>query len=65
MMAMAQALRTALLDFVWQGLVVALLLWVALSLLRKRQPQARYAVSCAGPGIVDGAAGGYRLAGVQ
>ena len=47
MIAMAQALRTALLGFVWQGLVVALLLWIGLYLLRKRQPQARYAASCA------------------
>jgi TonB family protein len=46
MMAMAQALRTALLDFVWQGLVVALLLWVALYLSRRQRPQARYAASC-------------------
>jgi TonB family protein len=47
MTAMAQALRTALLDFVWQGLAVAFLLWVALFLLRKRRPQARYAAACA------------------
>jgi TonB family protein len=47
MTAMAQALRTALLDFVWQGVVVALLLWVTLYLLRNRPARARYAASCA------------------
>ena len=42
MSAMAQALTAALLDFIWQGLLVAFLLWVALFLMRKRAAQARY-----------------------
>ena len=42
MSAMAQALTAALLDFMWQGLLVAFLLWVALLALRKRRAQARY-----------------------
>jgi hypothetical protein len=46
MTSMAQALRTALFHFVWQGLAVALLLWIALFLLRKRSAQARYLAGC-------------------
>jgi beta-lactamase regulating signal transducer with metallopeptidase domain len=42
MSAIAQALTAALLDFIWQGLLVAFLLWVALFALRKRAAQARY-----------------------
>lgn len=44
---LAQALSTALLHFVWQGILVAFLLWMALFLLRKRSPNVRYAASCA------------------
>jgi bla regulator protein blaR1 len=47
MTAMAQALSSALLNFVWQGVVAAFLLWVALILLRKRSANARYAACCA------------------
>ena len=47
MTAMAYALRTALFDFLWQGLAVACILWMALYLLRRGRAQARYAVSCA------------------
>ncbi len=46
MTALEQALRTALLDFVWQGVVVALVLWMALFLMRKRSANARYIASC-------------------
>src|ERR1039457_4162147 len=42
MSAIAQALTAALLDFIWQGLLVAFLLWVALFALRKRAAQTRY-----------------------
>ncbi len=44
---MNQALTSALLHFVWQGAVVAFLLWMALGLLRNRSANARYVVSCA------------------
>ncbi|HLK17698.1 MAG TPA: M56 family metallopeptidase [Bryobacteraceae bacterium] len=46
MTAIEHALRTALLQFVWQGAVVAFLLWIALFLLRKRSANARYLTSC-------------------
>ena len=38
----------ALLDFVWQGVLVGCTAAVALGLLRGARPQARYAVACAG-----------------
>ena len=47
MTALQQALRTALLDFVWQGVVVSLLLWMALLAMRKRSANARYIAACA------------------
>jgi len=46
MTAITQALSAALLDFVWQGLLAASLLWTALFLLRNRSARARYAASC-------------------
>jgi TonB family protein len=46
MTALEQALRTALLHFVWQGVVVAFLLWMALFVMRKRSANARYIASC-------------------
>jgi TonB family protein len=46
MTALEQALRTALLDFVWQGVVVAFLLWMALFVMRRRSANARYIASC-------------------
>src|SRR5256885_102922 len=52
MTALAQALRTALFHFVWQGLVAAFLLWIALFLLRKRTAHTRYLVSCAALAIL-------------
>ena len=47
MTAITQALSAALLHFVWQGLAVGLLLWVALFLMGKAPANARYAASCA------------------
>ncbi len=47
MTALAQALSAALLHFVWQGSLVAVLLWVALFGLRKRPAAWRYVASCA------------------
>ena len=47
MTALALALRTALLDFIWQGLFVSFLLWVALLILRHRPARIRYAACCA------------------
>src|ERR1043166_3514366 len=41
------SLSAALLHFLWQGLVVAILFWLALFLLRKRSAALRYAVGCA------------------
>ncbi len=46
MIAISQAVNAALLHFVWQGTVVAFLLWIALLLLRNRAPNTRYAASC-------------------
>jgi TonB family protein len=45
MTAIAQALSAALLDFVWQGLLAAFLLWTALFVLKNRSARARYAAS--------------------
>ena len=44
---MAHALSAALLHFVWQGSLVAVLLWTALFGLRKRPAVWRYGASCA------------------
>lgn len=41
------ALGAVLLGFLWQGAVIGLFTWLALSLLRYARPQARYAVACA------------------
>ena len=46
MTAIAHALSVALLDFVWQGLLTAFLLWAALFVLQNRSPRARYLASC-------------------
>jgi TonB family protein len=46
MTAIVPALRAALLDFVWQGLLAAFLLWTALFILRNRSARVRYAASC-------------------
>src|SRR5690242_16043773 len=44
---MAHALSMALLHLVWQGVVAAAVLWVALALLRNHSANARYLASCA------------------
>ncbi|RZA16174.1 MAG: peptidase M56, partial [Lysobacteraceae bacterium] len=41
------ALGTALVHFLWQGVLLGLLAALALGLLRNARPQARYAVACA------------------
>jgi TonB family protein len=48
MIAMKQAVSAALVHFVWQGLVVAFVLWTVLFVLRNRSANARYLASCAG-----------------
>jgi beta-lactamase regulating signal transducer with metallopeptidase domain len=47
MTAIAQALSAALLHFIWQGTLVAFLLWLTLSMLRNRTANERYIASCA------------------
>jgi beta-lactamase regulating signal transducer with metallopeptidase domain len=47
MTALISALDSALLNFVWQGIVVAMLLWITLAALRRRSANARYVASCA------------------
>ncbi len=47
MTPIAQALSAALLHFIWQGLLVASLLWTTLLLLKHRSPQARYLAASA------------------
>jgi uncharacterized protein (TIGR03435 family) len=44
---LAQAVSAALIHFIWQGVLVGVLLSVALAVLRGRSPAARYLVSCA------------------
>src|SRR3954453_23819937 len=46
MNALASALTTALINFAWQGLLIACLLWITLFLLRNRSANARYLASC-------------------
>src|SRR4051812_9674827 len=46
MTAISQALTSALLHFVWQGVAVAGLLWLALFILRKHSANSRYLASC-------------------
>lgn len=47
MTPLTSALSKALLHFVWEGVLVALLLWIVLAILQKRSARARYLVSCA------------------
>jgi beta-lactamase regulating signal transducer with metallopeptidase domain len=46
--ALVPSLAWALLDFIWQGLLVGWLAALLLGLLRGARPQARYALACAG-----------------
>ena len=52
MTAIAHAISAALLHFVWQGPVVAFLLWVTLTALRRGSARLRYFVSCAALAIM-------------
>lgn len=45
--AMGSSLAWALLDFVWQGMLVGWIAALVFGLLRKARPQARYAAGCA------------------
>jgi beta-lactamase regulating signal transducer with metallopeptidase domain len=47
MTPLVRALSSALLHFVWQGALVAIVCWLALWTLRRRSANARYAVACA------------------
>ena len=47
MAQIAHAISAALLHFVWEGLVVAFLLWLALSMLGNSSARLRYLLSCA------------------
>lgn len=44
--AFVPVLARVLVDFIWQGALVGLLAWLALTLLRNARPQLRYAVAC-------------------
>jgi beta-lactamase regulating signal transducer with metallopeptidase domain len=46
MTALGQALSEALIDFVWQGLAIAAVLWIVLMALRNASAQSRYIASC-------------------
>src|SRR4026207_1178121 len=52
MTPVTQTLTAALIHFVWQGIVVGLLLWIALFLLRKHSANARYAAGCIALGVL-------------
>lgn len=52
MTAITQAISAALLHFLWQGLVIALLAWAALAILRNGSARLRYFVSCAALGMM-------------
>lgn len=52
MTAIAHAISAALVHFVWQGPVVAFLLWVTLTTLRSGSARLRYLVSCAALAIM-------------
>ena len=52
MTAITHAISAALLHFVWQGLLIALLMWIALAILGNGSARHRYFVSCAALGIM-------------
>lgn len=52
MTAITHAISAALLHFIWEGLLVALLAWVALAILRDGSARRRYAVGCVALGIM-------------
>ncbi|HEY3927286.1 MAG TPA: hypothetical protein VGL89_02820, partial [Candidatus Koribacter sp.] len=47
MSAVGSALSAAVIHMVWEGAIVGWLLWIGLSLLRRRSPEIRYLLSCA------------------
>jgi len=51
MSSLLEALAWALIHFLWQGTLMGLGAWLALYLLRRARPQARYAVACAALGL--------------
>jgi beta-lactamase regulating signal transducer with metallopeptidase domain len=53
MTPIAHAISSALLHFVWQGLVIAILLRVTLAVLRRNSPRLRYAASCAALAVMS------------
>lgn len=55
MTELAHAISMALLHFVWQGVVVAFVLWVALAMLGNRPVRLRYGLSCAALLIMNAA----------
>src|SRR5262245_19819163 len=46
MTAFTQAFSTALIHFIWQGGIVAALLWITLFVLRRESANSRYLASC-------------------
>src|SRR5262245_12058942 len=46
MTAFTQAFSTALIHFIWQGGIVAALLWITLFVLRRGSANSRYLASC-------------------
>jgi len=52
MTAIAPAISAALLHFVWQGLLVAIVLWGALAILRNGSARLRYGLCCAALAIM-------------
>jgi beta-lactamase regulating signal transducer with metallopeptidase domain len=52
MTSIAHAISAALIHFLWQGLVVAFLLWITLATLRNGPARLRYLVSCAALAIM-------------
>lgn len=46
MTALESALTTALIDFAWQGVLIACVLWITLFLLRNQSASTRYVASC-------------------
>jgi hypothetical protein len=49
MLSIGQAVSAALIQFVWQGALVALLVSILLTALHRRSAQSRYLAGCAAP----------------
>jgi beta-lactamase regulating signal transducer with metallopeptidase domain len=52
MPSIAHAISAALLHFIWEGLVVAFMLWLTLAMLRRSSATLRYVFSCAALAIM-------------